>query len=75
VRLRFIGEYARFDNIENYYNDQAPSQHPETHNLSANVGFDGQSVGNMILRSKMNESSDEGESDVDFGYNGDTTPF
>jgi replicative DNA helicase len=74
VRLRFIGEYARFDNIENYYDDAAPAA-PGTNNLSANTGFDNSPAGNMILPSKMNQTNNEDESDVDFGYDGDSTPF
>jgi replicative DNA helicase len=72
VRLRFIGEYARFENIENYYEDSVA---PPMNNLAANSNFDSP-VSNMIIPSKMNQkNTDENENDVDFGYNGDTTPF
>ncbi|MCE2713213.1 MAG: replicative DNA helicase [Cryomorphaceae bacterium] len=71
VRLRFIGEYARFENIENYYDDTATP--PPLNSLSANKGFD-EGGNNMIIQSKLN-NSEEDENDIDFGYNGDSTPF
>jgi hypothetical protein len=72
VRLRFIGEYARFENIDTYHEDiSAP---PPLNPLSANTGFDSNAY-NMIIPSKLNKSGEDEENDIDFGYNGDSTPF
>jgi replicative DNA helicase len=71
VRLRFIGEFAKFDNIENYYEDASTPAAPT--NLAANTGFDAPSPNSYTVQSKMN---DENEGDgVDFGINDDSTPF
>lgn len=68
VRLRFIKEYARFDNIEGFSDD---SETPMGNSLSANSGFDSQGGGFITKQSKMNSMDD----DIDFDPSGDDTPF
>lgn len=69
VRLRFIGEFARFENM-NGFNDMNDFGGASAA-LSANSGFDG---GNSItLPSKMNSFDDDG-ADFDKSYN-DDVPF
>jgi replicative DNA helicase len=71
VRLRFIGEFAKFDNMENYYDETSAPAAPT--NLSANTGFDAPSFNSYTVPSKMNdENEDDG---LDFGNNDDSTPF
>ncbi|MFK7785496.1 MAG: DnaB-like helicase C-terminal domain-containing protein, partial [Crocinitomicaceae bacterium] len=68
VRLRFIGQYARFDNIESYDEselDSAPKQ------LGANDDFDAQAGNTYTIPSKMN-SFDE---DIDLDSSGEDVPF
>lgn len=67
VRLRFIGEYARFDNIDNF-NDQ-----PTTFSSKMNAGtdFDNQSSDSYTLSSKLNSFDD----DTDFNPDQDDVPF
>lgn len=71
VRLRFIGEYARFDNIQTYAEDiNVPTQT----NLQANTGFDAPAQSSYTIPSRMNETFDEESSD--FGRDlEDTPPF
>ena len=69
VRLRFIAQYARFDNIEGY---QEEPNAPLPSKLNANDGFDNQGSGSYTIPSKMN-SFDE---DVDFNQSmDDDDPF
>ncbi len=73
VRLRFIGEYARFDNIDNYVDDVAPT--PSIGSImNANQNFDQQvNTGTYTIPSKMNAFDKE---DADFDTTGeDGTPF
>lgn len=63
VRLRFIAQYARFDNLEGY---QEEPNMPANASLTANDGFDNQSS-TMTIPSKMNSWDD----DVDFNSNMD----
>lgn len=68
VRLRFIGQYARFDNIEGYDEnefDSAPKQ------LGANNDFDAQAGNTYTIPSKLN-SFDE---DIDLDSSGEDVPF
>lgn len=68
VRLRFIPQYARFDNFEQFDNSgptQAPAQ------LNASNDFDSQSGNTYTIPSKMN-SFDE---DIDLDSSGDDAPF
>jgi replicative DNA helicase len=68
VRLRFIGQYARFDNIESYDEsefDSAPKQ------LGANNDFDAQAGNTYTMPSKMNSFDD----DSDFDTSGEDAPF
>lgn len=66
VRLRFIKEYARFDNVEGYQDDTAipPGAH-----LSANNEFDNQS--SYTIPSRMNSLDND---DLNFSTDGET-PF
>lgn len=66
VRLRFIGEFARFENMNNF-ND---AEFGTPTSLPANSGFDN---GNITIPSKMNSFDDSG-SDFDNTYN-DDVPF
>jgi replicative DNA helicase len=69
VRLRFIGEYARFDNIQTYSEDiNVPTQT----NLNANTSFDSPAQNSYTIPSKMNQTFDEESSD--FGRDLDDTP-
>ena len=67
VRLRFIGQYARFDNLESYDDndlDAAPKQ------LGANNDFDSQAGNTYTIPSKMNSFDDS-----DFDTSGEDAPF
>lgn len=66
VRLRFIKEYARFDNVEGYQDDTTipPGAH-----LSANNEFDNQS--SYTIPSRMNSLDND---DLNFSTDGET-PF
>ncbi|MFN5844552.1 MAG: DnaB-like helicase C-terminal domain-containing protein, partial [Flavobacteriia bacterium] len=69
VRLRFIGEYARFDNIQTYSEDiNVPTQT----NLNANTSVDSPAQNSYTIPSKMNQTFDEESSD--FGRDLDDTP-
>ena len=68
VRLRFIKEFARFDNMDGFQ-DEGPATLPSS--LNANSGFDEQGGGFMTKSSKMNSMED----DIDFDPNNDDTPF
>ena len=72
VRLRFIGQYARFDNIDNYADDLTQINHLSPGMIS-NKEFDGQGNVTVTLQSKMNSFDKE---DADFDIMGeDETPF
>lgn len=69
VRLRFIKEFARFDNIDGFQ-DEVSATMPSS--LNANSGFDDQGAGGFMTKpSKMNSTED----DIDFDPNNDDTPF
>jgi replicative DNA helicase len=68
VRLRFIAQYARFDNIEGF-NDDVPASN--TLQVGANSDFDNELGKTYTIPSKMN-SLDE---DVDFNRADDDSPF
>lgn len=70
VRLRFIGEYARFDNIEGYTEDENVPTHT---NLNANSDFDAPSPASYTIPSKLN-SDDEEIADFDKSFPSDL-PF
>ena len=70
VRLRFIGEYARFDNIEGYTEDV---NIPTNSNLNANTDFDSPMPQSYTIQSKMN-SFDDDPADFDKSFQ-DETPF
>jgi len=68
VRLRFIGQYARFDNLETFEDTEAVQSNKAL--MSANSEFEDQ--GTMTLQSKMNSLDD----DVDFDPSTDgESPF
>jgi replicative DNA helicase len=69
VRLRFISEYARFENIDQY---QDP--YPVNGNLQVNSGFDQSQPMSYTIPSKMNEAAESG---LDFSKSSgdDETPF
>src|SRR5574343_107824 len=70
VRLRFIGEYARFDNIEGYSEDVNILTHT---NLNVNTEFDSSAPQSYTIQSKMN-SFDDDPADFDKSFQ-DETPF
>jgi replicative DNA helicase len=70
IRLRFIKEFARFDNIESFDGDPELAGHS---NLTANASFDEQGSGSYTLQSKMN-SFDNDANDFDLS-DGEDSPF
>ena len=70
IRLRFIKEFARFDNIEGF---DADPELPGSKNLTANASFDDQGVGSYTVPSKMN-SFDDDANDFDLS-DGEDSPF
>jgi replicative DNA helicase len=69
VRLRFIGEYARFDNIETYNEDANVPAHT---NMGANTEFDDPAPASYTVPSKMNTINEDFQS---FDRENDDTPF
>jgi replicative DNA helicase len=69
VRLRFIPQYARFDNFEEF--DTSEPGAPAPAQLGASDDFDAQSGNTYTIPSKMN-SLDE---DIDFNSSDDDSPF
>lgn len=69
VRLRFIKEYARFDNIEGFNSVGSDGFTPSS--LTANSGFDEQGGGFITKPSRMNSMED----DIDFDPSDDDNPF
>ena len=70
IRLRFIKEFARFDNLEGFTEDPEMPGHS---NLTANASFDDQGVGSYTVQSKMNSFDDE---NLDFDLSdGEDSPF
>lgn len=67
VRLRFVPEYARFENMESFSEESAvmPSK------LNANSEFDSEG-GTYTMPSKMNSLDDD---NLDFDPSGDNAPF
>jgi replicative DNA helicase len=55
VRLRFIGEYARFENVDNYGDDV--SGNTSTTALQGDNQFDSTNQMSYTIPSKMNESN------------------
>lgn len=70
VRLKFVGEFARFENIDGY--DEDPNV-PSQVNLSANTGFDDDSPKTMTFRSGMDSAPDVDDFNAS-SFDGDT-PF
>ena len=73
VRLKFIPQYARFDNIDSDAYDGAPGAQASSTGMPANSSFDTESS-SYTLSSKINEggSNDDG---MTFGGGGGETPF
>lgn len=69
VRLRFIGQYARFDNLNSFEENNVMQS--SMNNLTANREFE--EGGNITLQSKMNSFDDEGP--ADFGGMDEDVPF
>ncbi len=71
VRLRFIGEYARFDNFDSFEEDFQPIG-KTMGALGVNTGFDSAPAGNSYtVQSKMNEA----EENFDFNTDSLDDPF
>ena len=72
VRLQFVGEYARFENINNFIEEELPTHNTIPSGMSANTDFDQQST--YTIPSKMNSFNQD---DTDFDVNSDdgSTPF
>jgi len=70
VRLRFIGEFARFENFNSFIDDAQFTG--GSNSLTANSGFE--SGNNVTIKSKMSSFDEETGSDFDKSYNGDV-PF
>jgi replicative DNA helicase len=70
VRLRFVPEYARFENLH-----EMPTLE-ESSPLSNGIATFGQSQNTMILPSKMNDAIDEDKDGIDFvSDRNDDSPF
>lgn len=69
VRLRFIGQYARFDNLESYDESVDAPGGGQMNPLAANNEFDQQ--GTITVQSKMNSLDD----DFDFNPSDGDDPF
>ncbi|TNF46322.1 MAG: replicative DNA helicase [Bacteroidetes bacterium] len=63
VRLKFVGEFARFENIENYMDD---SMSEGNFSLSANTGFENENTRTVTVKSKMNSFTEESDDNFDF---------
>ena len=71
VRLRFVGEFARFENMNSFTDDMPISGNT---NLNANTGFDGDNTMTYRIKSKMNDSGFGEDQDFDLNFNEDS-PF
>jgi replicative DNA helicase len=72
VRLRFIGKYARFDNIDNYSEEVLPVNSIAS-SMNTNTSFDNQgNSGTITLQSKMNSFD---KLDTDFDHSDGKVPF
>ncbi len=68
VKLRFVGEFARFENMDNYQNDQHIPAHQH---MATNHEFESD-INSYTLQSKMNDSNDLDEFNDNYQ---DTPPF
>lgn len=74
IRLRFVKEYARFENLDDARFDQNDFMTPGR-TLAMNQGFDQEGAQSYTVPSKMNDFKDNSFED-DFSSNGDEdTPF
>ena len=74
VRLRFLGKYARFDNIDNYSEEILPT-HTISSSMNSNESFDNQgsnSGTSYTIPSKMNSFD---KLDTDFNHGDEGVPF
>jgi replicative DNA helicase len=69
VRMRFVGEYARFENFDTFGDDFQPMGN---NTMSVNTAFDTPSNASYVVKSKMDEIDDDS---FNLSYNGDDTPF
>jgi len=69
VRLRFISEYARFENVDAHHDP-----YPMNGNIQMNNGFDQSQPVSYTIPSKMNEAAESGF-DFTKSSNDDETPF
>jgi replicative DNA helicase len=67
VRLKFVGQFARFENFDSFGDDLEPIVQ---NSFKANQGFDQQKTGFMTLQSKMNQHDDDDDLNML-----DDTPF
>ena len=72
MRLQFVGEYARFENINNFVEEELPTHNSSPSGMSANTDFDQQST--YTIPSKMN-SFDQDDTDFDVNSNDGNAPF
>ncbi len=77
VRLRFIPQFAKFDNLENFgFEDEYAAN-----NMLPNTAFDGQAPNTITIGSRMNEIKDDDDLDIGNGFkpsshtNPDEDPF
>jgi replicative DNA helicase len=63
VKLRFVGEFARFENLETF-NDP----YPISSNLQANTGFEQNNTVSYTMPSKMNSSNEDDDLNFDKDY-------
>lgn len=74
VRLKFIGEFARFDNL-NSYEDEAPVANMQSAINNMQRGFDSfENQSTITIPSKINNSFDAQDTDFDKGFD-DEAPF
>ena len=74
VRLRFLGKYARFDNIDNYSEEILPT-HTISSSMNSNENFDNQGSNpgtSYTIPSKMNSFD---KLDTDFNHGDEGVPF
>jgi replicative DNA helicase len=69
VRLRFISEYARFENVDSHHDP-----YPMNGTIQVNNGFDQSQPASYTIPSKMNEAADSGF-DFTKSSSDDETPF
>ena len=71
VRLKFIGKYAKFDNLDTF--DQGDFGGDFSMGMQPNTDFESDGGGFMTVQSKMNDDNDP--FDAEFGDDEDESPF